>query len=305
MLLNTGESQTENNQVRICAADELIPVAKVELPRNVFSLTDDLVTVMHTFLEKCNAFLEPSKRAPTGSIGRVVLINAQIRSRLLMVLGRLFRDPASITCCLESAGRHGLIPLLIKDVALLEDAYTAESLILSSEERECESLRTSIKGKDAVALAAMILDIEESLDELESRPKTSSIVAPPSEVSSALRSSLPQEGQPEATPSEIKRKGKKDRNRRKKDERKGRTPTRTGKSKLDMEDNSSSEKHIRAALAGQVVGDHQPKMAWNEDCGYALVFLGLDRRTIQYFGSNGDCLVLFFFFDWHHTSVDD
>jgi hypothetical protein len=263
----------------VYCVDELMPVTEIELPSGVFSLAADTLSAMHAFLEKSNAFLY--REVPNVDPSPAMLLYAQVRSRLLKVLEGLFRDSASIRCCLDAANESDrrLIPLLIEDIAARKDEPVEE-------QQEDSRRHGNVKGKSEEALIRMAFDLQEALYELESRPKRAA-----ADTTTGLTTETVEEAvkQLELSPSDSKRKAKKDaasKNRRKREERKSTTRGK-GKSRLDIE--SDSEERLKTALAGN--WRNQIKMTWSEDCGYAVVFVGLDRLSIQYYGNNGDCLV--------------
>jgi hypothetical protein len=283
VLLRATDNDTQERRMRTYAVDELTPVTEIELPSGIFSLTEDTLGIMHSFLEKSNACLYAEEATGTDP-SPATLLYAQIRSRLLKVLESLFRDSASIRCCLDTANERDrrLIPLLIEGIAAREDdSAAAEEL----QDHHIRQRHSNVRGKTEEGLVRLAFDLQESLYELESRPKRA---AAESEPTAETTTEEEPAKQLEMSPNDSKRRGKSNdasKNRRKREERKTR-----GKGKPRLEMDSDSDERIKTALAGNWrLG--QNKMAWSEDCGYAVVFVGLDRLSIQYYGNNGDCLV--------------
>lgn len=268
------------NVSRICtfSVDDLLPMPDIELPLGVFSVSRDTLTVIYHFFEKSNAFFHSELAMSSSS--QATLLYAQIRSRLLRVLGTLFRNSSFIQLSLEAAEdrEQRLIPLLINDIAFPERDQRI------SGHSECGHKRGSnINKMSEKELLQLTLQLQESLHDWEFRPRRATSeradaideeVFSPRSISTA-RSKLENN----------RKKGQKEsKNRRKKAERKARNVLK-GKAKMDAEENESTN--------STVMDDNGYKMRWSEECGYALVYLGLNRLSVQYLGSNGDGLVCY------------
>ncbi|ELR24495.1 uncharacterized protein ACA1_032840, partial [Acanthamoeba castellanii str. Neff] len=82
VLLRATDNDAQERRMRTYAVDELTPVTEIELPSGIFSLTEDTLGIMHSFLEKSNACLYAEEATGTDP-SPATLLYAQIRSRLL------------------------------------------------------------------------------------------------------------------------------------------------------------------------------------------------------------------------------